>query len=96
MSKFPNVKVELVGQDGNAFAIMGRAINAARKAGVSKEDIEQYRQEAMSGDYNHLLVTTMDYFDCDGEEETDEWDDEDMWNKEDWDDDDEEWDDDES
>lgn len=53
----------LVGHDGNAFSILGRAIQAARKAGWSQEKIEEYRKEAMGGDYNHLLNVTMNYFD---------------------------------
>ena len=55
-----NVKVKLVGEDGNAFAIMGRVTRALRKAG--REDlIEEYHKEAMSGNYTHLLQTTMKY-----------------------------------
>lgn len=70
MVKYPQVKVKLVGEDGNAFFIMGRAAGAARKAGLSKEVIAQYRAEAMSGDYDNLLVVTMEWFDCDGDEGT--------------------------
>ena len=56
-----SVSVPLIGQDGNAFAILGSVQRALRKAGASKEEINQYMQEAMSGDYNHLLSTTMDW-----------------------------------
>lgn len=62
--KFPKVKVKLVGEDGNAFAVMGRAMTAARKAGVSRDDINTYMNEATAGDYNHLLRTTCEYFNC--------------------------------
>ena len=58
MSK-PTVK--LIGRDGNAFAIMGAVIKALKKSGAENEIIEEYKEEAMSGDYNHLLVTTMKY-----------------------------------
>jgi hypothetical protein len=57
--KYPKVKVKLVGEDGNAFAIMGRVMSALKKAGVSAEEISQYQQESMSGDYNNLLMTAM-------------------------------------
>lgn len=58
--KCPEVKsVKLVGEDGNAFAILGRVMRAMKLANVSPELIEQYRVEATSGDYNNLLVTTM-------------------------------------
>lgn len=55
--------LRLIGHDGNAFAIMGRAINALRRAGCSNETITAYRMEAASGDYDHLLATTMKYCD---------------------------------
>ena len=57
--KYPNIRVKLVGEDGNAFAIMGRVDRALRKARVSMTERNAYRNEAMSGDYNHLLATTM-------------------------------------
>lgn len=57
--KYPEVKVKLVGEDGNAFAIMARVIKALKSAGVSAEEIAQYQQESMSGDYDNLLRTAM-------------------------------------
>ena len=59
--KYPNVHVQLTGQDGNAFAVMGAVQRALRKAGASKDEINQYLKDAMSGDYNHLLSTTMEW-----------------------------------
>jgi hypothetical protein len=59
--KFPQVSVELVGHDGNAFAIMGRVSKAMQRAGVDREDIDQYKKESMSGDYDHLLRVAMSY-----------------------------------
>jgi len=57
------VKVRLVGEDGNAFAILGRCQQAARRAKVSKEEIKAFVAEATSGDYHHLLATCMKWFD---------------------------------
>lgn len=57
--KFPHVEVELVGQDGNAFAVLGAASQAMRRADVGKADIDAMMDEAMSGDYDHLLQTVM-------------------------------------
>jgi hypothetical protein len=65
-SKYPNVSVQLSGQDGNAFAILAACRKAARRAKVpqiSQEEIELFTAEAMSGDYNHLLATCMAWFD---------------------------------
>ena len=56
-------ELKLVGSDGNAFMVIGKAIGVARRAGWSQEEIEKFRKEAMEGDYDHLLQTCMDYFD---------------------------------
>jgi len=53
--------VKLVGEDGNAYSIIGRVRKALRKAGATKEHINKYMEEAMSGDYDHLLQVTMEY-----------------------------------
>ena len=58
--KFPNVEVELVGQDGNAFAVLGAVTKAMRRAKVDQVDIDAMMKEAMSGDYDHLLQTVME------------------------------------
>lgn len=63
--KYPDVHVELVGGDGNAFFILGRCQKAARRAGLSKETIDEFHKEATSGDYDHLLQTCLKWFDCD-------------------------------
>ena len=45
----------LIGVDGNAYAIMGYVAKAMRKEGYSKEEIEAYFEDAKSSDYNHLV-----------------------------------------
>lgn len=59
--KYPNVKVKFVGQDGNAFAMLGRVQKAMRKAGCTKEQFEEFYDEATSGDYDNVLQTCMKY-----------------------------------
>ena len=59
--RYPHVEVALVGEDGNAFFILGRVSAAMRKAGVASGQIEMFRAEAMSGDYDHLLRTCMEW-----------------------------------
>lgn len=61
MPKYPNVTVQLTGEDGNGFFIISRTATAMKRAGVEKSVIDAYRDEAMSGDYDHLLQTTMDW-----------------------------------
>jgi hypothetical protein len=57
--KYPDVHVQLTGQDGNAYAIMGAVGKALRRAGASAEEIKQYQDESMSGDYDNLLRVAM-------------------------------------
>ena len=61
MAKYPDIEVQLVGQDGNAFAIMASVTRGLRDAGISKEEIELYQKESMSGDYDNLLRTAMNW-----------------------------------
>lgn len=56
-------KLQLVGTDGNAFAILGKARKAGKRAGWSKEKVNEVLEEAKSGDYDHLLQTVMIHFD---------------------------------
>lgn len=58
-------KLKLIGEDGNAFSIVGRAIAVAKKAGWSKTQIEEYSKSAMEGDYDNLIVVTLKHFDVD-------------------------------
>jgi hypothetical protein len=60
MSKYA-VSVQLSGNDGNAFAVMGAVKSALKKAGASKEEIEQYLTDSMSGDYDNLLRVAMEW-----------------------------------
>ena len=63
--RYPEIQVRLSGEDGNAFAILGRTAAALRAAGVPPEEIDAFFAEATSGDYDHLLQTTMAWVDCD-------------------------------
>jgi hypothetical protein len=51
--KHPEITVKLVGGDGNAFAILGSVVRAMRAAKLTDQEIAQFRDEAMSGDYDH-------------------------------------------
>ena len=55
--KHPEITVKLVGEDGNAFAILGRMVAEMQKAGISREEIDTFLDEAKSGDYDNLLQT---------------------------------------
>jgi len=57
------IELQLVGEDGNAFSILGKASKALKRNDLYDEYWKDYESEATSGDYNNLLVTTMKYFD---------------------------------
>jgi hypothetical protein len=57
--KYPDVHVEMVDEDGNAFAILGRVQRALREAGVPNAEIKAFVAEATAGDYDHLLQTVI-------------------------------------
>ena len=63
--KYPNIRVKLVGRDGNAFAILGRVQEALRRGKVPQEERDVFIKEATSGDYNNLLATCMKWVDVD-------------------------------
>ncbi|WP_247651366.1 hypothetical protein [Roseovarius autotrophicus] len=60
--KYPDITVTLTGQDGNAFAVLGRCREAALGAGLSDAEVAAFMDEAMAGDYDHLLQTAMRWF----------------------------------
>lgn len=60
-TKYPHVIVPLVGEDGNAYAILGRVDRALRVAGVSKDERAVFMDEAMAGDYDNLLRVVLSW-----------------------------------
>jgi len=57
--KYPDIKVKLTGEDGNAFSILGRVTKALRRAGVLLEERKKFQAEATATDYNNVLQTVM-------------------------------------
>ena len=57
--RYSEIEVELTGSDGNAFAVVAKVMHALRRNGVSIEERDEFVDEAMSGDYDHLLRTAM-------------------------------------
>ena len=66
--RHPEIRVSLVGENGNAFAILGRVRKAMRGAGVDEEETQQFFREATTGDYNQLLATVMAWVTVQGED----------------------------
>jgi hypothetical protein len=56
------------GEDGNAFAIIGRVSKALKRAGLEKE-AEEFKQKAMAcPSYDALLMLVLEYVE-DGDQE---------------------------
>lgn len=67
------VTIDLSGQDGNAFALMGHAKNFAKQMGLDSDEIVYEMQQ---GDYEDLVDVFKRYFDGVVEvidHEEDEW-----------------------
>ncbi len=55
------VTVRLVGEDGNAWSIMGRVRQGLRRAGYDNAFLDTFSKECMEGSYDDLLCTVMRY-----------------------------------
>ena len=53
-------KYNLVGQDGNAFALMGYTARALKSEGLNNL-VDEMRSRAMSGDYYNLIRVCDEY-----------------------------------
>lgn len=62
--KYPDIKIQLTGKDGNVFNILGLCTQAARRADLPQTEIDAFFNEATSGDYNKALATCQRWFDC--------------------------------
>ena len=58
----PRPKVQLIGEDGNAFNVLARCRRAARTAEWTYDDWVYFHAEATSGDCAHLLATVLRHF----------------------------------
>ena len=69
MEDFLKPPVKMVGEDGNAFAIIGRVSKALKRAGY-RDKVKEWQAAAMKCEsYNHLLNLVFDYADVDAEED---------------------------
>lgn len=72
MFDFKHIRIAMVGENGNAFSIMGRVQKAMKKEGCTPEEVTEVLDVMKEGDYNHLLNAVMDIFSIDGEDDEDE------------------------
>jgi hypothetical protein len=58
--RFPHVHVQLTGEDGNVFAIIGRVSASLTDAGVSDSEIQEFFDEVTTaGSYQGALRAVM-------------------------------------
>lgn len=50
--------------EGNAYAILANVKRLMRRAGVEQGELEAFRVEATSGDYNHLRRVVRRWVSC--------------------------------
>lgn len=55
--KYPEVRVKLNGSKRNSLCLIRKVTKALQDAGVSVEETDAFEEEALSGDYAHLLST---------------------------------------
>lgn len=53
--------IDLESQDGNAMSLIGAVRRALKRAGNTPEVLTAFSDEAMGGDYDHVLQTCMAY-----------------------------------
>jgi hypothetical protein len=61
-AKYPDIHVQLSGKDGNAMSIVSAVSRAMRKT-VPSAKIDEFVNEALSGDYDNVLQTAMRWVD---------------------------------
>lgn len=60
--KFPDVHVQLSGEDGNVFSIIGRVSQALRRAGCAPSEIETFQKQVQSSQsYDEALWVVMQW-----------------------------------
>jgi hypothetical protein len=70
--RYPEINLPLIGEDGNAYSILGRASKLMRRAGIDKAERDEFMAEATSGDYDNLLMTCHKWFNV-WDEDEEEW-----------------------
>lgn len=56
-------ELKLIGEDGNVFAIIGKAVRVAKKEGWTEDEIKKFTAEMTSGDYDNALQVVQEHFD---------------------------------
>ena len=60
--KYLDITVKIIGDNGNAFCILGICTREMRRHKLPQSEIDNFMSEATHGDYNHLLCVVMNWF----------------------------------
>ncbi len=60
--KFRKRVIDLNGSEGNAFYLLGTAMNLCKQIGISSERTEEILEDLKSSDYEHLITKFDKYF----------------------------------
>ena len=60
--KFRKRVIDLNGSEGNAYYLLGAALNLCKQISISSERTDEILDELKSGDYEHLVTTFDKYF----------------------------------
>jgi len=61
--KYPHITVKLTGENGNAFNLISKVTYALKRNGIKQAEVDQFVNEATSGDYDNVLQTCMRWVD---------------------------------
>ncbi len=59
--RYPEVRVHLVGTDGNAYALLAAVGKAMREAGIPQVVLDDFYKRATAGDYSQMMATVQQW-----------------------------------
>lgn len=59
--RYPEIEVQLIGINGNAFNIIGAVKQGLKEHKVDADEIKLFTEQAMSGDYTNVLFTALSW-----------------------------------
>lgn len=60
--KYPDITVNIIGRDGNAFFILGACTSTMKQHKLPQSEIDSFMKEATAGNYDHLLCVVTEWF----------------------------------
>jgi len=61
MPKYPDIEVELLGENGNAMVMVSKTRRALMRGEVPPEEVKEFFEEALSGDYDKVVRTILNW-----------------------------------